>query len=325
MKMYRCSLTGFFSNVNDKMVYDENKTVILNIPFPYEFETDGNLAVSLMYEIFMPYEPLENLPLRVHRVGGLSFEENEDGVFAFYEKDDPILTDMLNEGGSVIEHDGPLTFKINKLTDEQKQADEFSSVPYLDAYDVLIDYTDDRSTVFESRGYALPKIVNQQIIFTTLTAVDLDMKYPAMDVTLDNFSPINCADAGISLVVALAEDYATNVDTSGTIQIADTVTQTAKSYYFNNFSKFINSKWVRDTIALNHQSLIIDEVSGSEGHIIGLYGEFTPTDVPVNSTKISIKLNNPAVKLIAEHNLSITGSGTNVVSVCLNPDNYIQA
>lgn len=323
MKMYRCSLTGFFSNVNDKMVYDENKTVILNILFPYEFETDGTLAVGLMYEIFVPHEPSENFPLRVHRMGGLS-EENEYDVFSFYKKDDPMLTDMLNNGGRVIEHDGPLTFKINKLTDEQKQADEFSSVPYLDAYDVLIGFTDDKSTEFESRGYMLPKIVNQQIIFTTLTAVDLDMKYRAMDVTLDNFPSISCVDAGAYLTIALAEDYATDVNTSGTIKIVDTVAQTAKSYYFNNFSKFINSKWVRDTIALNHQSLIINEVSGSEGHIIGLYGEFTPTDVPVNSTKISIELNNPAVKLIAERNLSITGSGTNVVSVCLNPDNYIQ-
>ena len=321
MKIYRCSLTGFFSNVNNKMVYDENKTVILNIPLPYEFESDGNLADTLMREIFVPYEPSENFPLRVHRVGDLSFEENEQAIFMFYKKDDPMLTDMLNEGDRVIEHDGPLTFKINKLTDEQKQADEYSSVPYLDAYDVLIGFTDDRSTVLESRGYALPNIVNQQIIFTTLTAVDLDMKYPAIDVTLDDIPPISCADAGGYLMVELAEEYGNGVDTSGTIQIADTVTQTAKSYYFNNFSDFINSKWARDTIALNHQSLVISEISGSGGYLIGLYGTETPTGESVNATKISIELNNPAVKLIAAENSSITGSGTNVISVCLNPNN----
>ena len=320
MKMYRCSLTGFFSNADGQMAYDENKTVILNIKEPMLESTSAELAGYFMEKLFSPREPIGDLPLHAHRVGDIAFDESRTGVFTFYKKNDPLLTNLLNDGGTIIESNAPVSFKINKLTDEQKQADEFSSVPYLDVYDALIDFTDDKSTQFESLGYALPKVDNQQIVFHSLAAVNMPMLYPSVNVFPDEIPPISCDGANPYIVFdSLTTDN--NVNSSGEIRIVDTVKQTGKRYYFNNFTEFFDSKWVRDTIAANHQSLVISEISGSGGYLIGLYGTETPTGESVNATKISIELNNPAVKLIAAENSSITGSGTNVISVCLNPNN----
>lgn len=41
----------------------------------------------------------------------------------------------------------------------------------------LIALNDDRSDKFESLGYSLPKVVNQQIVFHSLTAVNLPMPW----------------------------------------------------------------------------------------------------------------------------------------------------
>lgn len=318
--MYRCSLTGFFSNTNGAMVYDENKTVILNINTPDNL-TGAGLAGYFMGKLFSPREPIGDLPVRVHWVGEIRADSNDTVAFAFCQKNDPGLTSLLNNGGSIIESNAPMSFKINKLTNEQQQADEFSSVPYLDVYDALIDFTDDKSTQFESLGYALPKVDNQQIVFHSLAAVSMPMLYPSGIVFPDEIPPVSREGAGTYVIFEPLTTYDDSVNTSGELRIVDAVKQTGKRYYFDNFTEFFDDKWVRDTIAANHQSLVISEISGSGGYLIGLYGTETPTGESVNATKISIELNNPAVKLIAAENSSITGSGTNVISVCLNPNN----
>jgi hypothetical protein len=304
------------------MVYDENKTVILNIPAAYEFTTAGHLANYLMGKIFTPYEPVGDLPLRAHRLGGFNFQESEYTVFSFYRKNDPLLTYELEKGGVIIESDAPMSFKINKLTNEQKQADEFNNESYLDVYDALFELTDDRSDKFESLGYALPKVDNQQIVFHAMTAVNLPMAYPSIDVSLDSLPSISCDGANTYMVIEPLEYYDKSVYTGGTIKIVDVATQTGKSYYFNNLTEFFDSKWVRETIAVNHKSLIIEEVSGSTTYLIGLYGTTTPSGETINDTKIIITLDDPNVKLLATDNSSITGSGTSVISACLSTVNF---
>ncbi len=323
MNMYRCSLTGFFSNNNGQMVYDKNKTVILNIDVPYQFSTAGGLANHLMVEIFNPREPVGDLPLRAGRMGRTVYDKNLNGFFTFYKKDDPLLTEDINDGGIIIESNEPMSFKINKLTNEQKQADEFNSEPYLDVYDALIDFTDDQSTEFESLGYSLPIVVGQQIVFHSLGAVNATSLYNSINLSLDEIPPISCDGANSYIVIAPLANYGDDIDTGGVIDIIDTVEQTGKRYYFNNFTEFFDSQWARDTIAANHQSLIIDEASAG-GYLIGLFGYWSQDGEVVNSTKITISLYNSDLKLMAMDNSSITGSGTNVISVCLNPE-YLNA
>lgn len=324
--MYRCSLTGFFSNTNGAMVYDENKTVILNINTP-DHLTGVELAGYFMGKLFYPREPIDDLPLRVYLVGEIHVDSNDTAVFAFSQKNDPALISHLNNGGAIIESNAPMSFKINKLTNEQKQADEFSSVPYLDVYDALIDFTDDQSTEFESLGYALPKVDNQQIVFHAMVAVNLPMEYPSTDVTLDDLPSISCEGAVTYIVIEPVMNHDDNsIDTSGTIKIVDTVAQTGKSYYFPNFFEFFDSQWVRDTISANHQSLIINEASGPGTYVIGLHGFYSANNEVVNATKITITLNNPEAKLFVTGNSinssSVSGDFTNVISACLSPDNF---
>lgn len=321
MKMYRCSLTGFFSNVNGQMVYDENKTVILNINVP-DYILGSGVAISLMGKIFSPPQPMGLFPLHTHRVGDYRYEGDES-YYVFYKKDDPLVEDRLSsDDNSSVKSNEPVTFKITRLTNEQKQADEFSSVPYLDAYDALIDLTYVNSDELESLGYALPKVsmVDEQIVFQSLNAIKLFTTYPAVDESLNALPPISCDGAGSYIII---NPPTTDEGTAGRIRIIDTVSQTGKNYYFDNFTEFFDNQWVRDTIAYNHQSLIIEQASDSDGYIIGLYGTRDQSGNTVNATKISIRMGNSDVNLTAVGNSSITGSGTNLISACLNPENFI--
>ena len=323
--MYRCSLTGFFSNTNGAIVYDENKTVILNINTP-DYLTGAGLARYFMGKLFSPRKPIGDLPVSVHWVGEIRADSNDTAVFAFCQKNDPALISLLNNGGSIIESNAPMSFKVNKLTNEQKQADEFSSVPYLDVYDALIDFTDDESTQFESLGYALPKVDNQQIVFHSLAAVNMPMLYPSENVFPDEIPPISCEGAGTYIAIELVLNHDGSLDTSGTLKIVNTVAQTGKSYFFPNFFEFFDSQWIRDTIAANHQSLIINEASGPGTYVIGLHGFYSANNEVVNATKITITLNNSEAKLFVTGNSinssSVAGDFTNVISACLSPDNF---
>lgn len=326
MKMYRCSLTGFFSNNNGQMQYDENNTVILNINVP-DYLNGPELASSLMGDIFSPREPMGAFPLHTYRVGEYwSDESNNEYSYIFYKKDDPLVAEHLSsDDNSSVKYNEPVTFKITKLTNEQKQADEFSSVPYLDVYDALIDFTDDKSDKLVSLGYVLPKLstVDEQIVFQSLNAIKLFMTYSANDVSPDEIPTVSCVDAGTLITVSPMTAYDDSVSTGGMIRIVDTVSQTGKTYYFNNFTEFFDSQWARDSIAYNHQSLIIEQASGSDGYIIGLYSTHDPSGNSVNATKITIEMYNRDVKLMVSGNSSATGSETNTISACLSPASFL--
>lgn len=326
MKMYRCSLTGFFSNNNGQMQYDENNTVILNINVPDNL-TGPELASSLMGSIFSPREPMGAFPLHTYRVGEYwSDESNNEYSYIFYKKDDPLVAEHLSsDDNSSVKYNEPVTFKITKLTNEQKQADEFSSVPYLDVYDALIDFTDDKSDKLESLGYVLPKLstVDEQIVFQSLNAIKLFMPYRSDDVWPEEIPSVSCDGAGTYILVSpMTTTYDEGTYTEGILTIVDAVSQTGKTYFFRDFTEFFDSQWVRDTIAYNHQSLVIEQASASDGYIIGLYGTHDSSGNSVNATKISIEMRGQGVNLMVSGNSSATGSETNTISACLSPVNF---
>lgn len=322
--MYRCSLTGFFSKVNDKMVYEKDKTVIMNIEAPDD-SSNRQLVNLFMTEMFAPNNPVDFFPLHAHRVGGLTQDDddNRTRVFTFYKKNDRAVNQYIyNDGATIIESDRDMTFKITRLSDYHKAPDGFGAEPYLDVYDVLMNFVNDQSAKFESLGYALPEVsvVDEQIIFHSLTAIDLFMPYPSSDSSIGVVSSVSCVNASSYVVIDMLVQSNQYYGASGSIQIFDTVTETGKFYHFDNFIDFFNDQRARDTIAHNHQSLIVDQASGTSSYIIALSHEES-----VNPVKILIKLDSPESKLSITHNPSATGDATNVVSACLNPNNFVQA
>lgn len=97
MKMYRCSLTGFFSNNEGQLQYDENNTVILNINV-HDNLTGPELASALMGNIFSPSKPMGAFPLHTYRVGEYRDDyDNNDYSYIFYKKRRPPSSRTLIE------------------------------------------------------------------------------------------------------------------------------------------------------------------------------------------------------------------------------------
>ena len=132
------------------------------------------------------------------------------------------------------------------------------------------------------------------------------------DPNLDDVSAISCVDAPTEYTFGIQNIYDLP-DTSGTLQITDTVTGTTKKYIFNRLNEFL-SDYTRVFIRLTFPAFGASLVSGDDQFVIMTEAMDGDPDNYFHPLKIIIQMNSPDARF--------TNNGSTRLAFCLNVNRH---